>query len=63
MLLDSEQPEPLGEGPFHLAYVNGRVDAVAQVHEDVGPQYGEAPREGVHLHLGAGRAVGVVAVG
>ena len=62
MLLDREQPESLCKRPLHLAYVDGWVDAVAQVHEDVALEDCEAPCEGIHLHLRAGSAIGVVVV-
>ena len=49
------------DGRANLAYVDGRVDAVSHVHEQVAAQDVEVSRERVHLHLAARHAIGKVA--
>lgn len=45
---------------FNLPDVNGRVEAFADVHDNVRPHHMVVPRQCVHLHLTAGHSIGEV---
>mmetsp|Transcript_126259 Transcript_126259/g.299792 ORF Transcript_126259/g.299792 Transcript_126259/m.299792 type:complete len:299 (-) Transcript_126259:1071-1967(-) len=59
-LLNGGPTEALGESALDLAYVNGRIQAVPNVHENVCSEYPHIARQHVNLHLRAGCAEGEV---
>ena len=51
-LFQSEQAEALDKSSFHLADINGRVDAFAEIHHDIRSQDSVIARQTVHFDDG-----------